>query len=102
MDTVTEQSYSALLKDPRWQRKRLEVMQADGFTCQCCFRKDKPLNVHHKKYIQGAMPWEYDTRDLITLCEECHERYHYDVKKMKYFADQLEMVVDALKAVSVM
>ena len=52
--------YDELLKDPRWQRKRLEAMQADKFTCQMCFRSDKPLNVHHKKYIQGAAPWEYD------------------------------------------
>lgn len=48
--------YDELLKDPRWQRKRLEAMQADKFTCQMCFRSDKPLNVHHKKYIQGAAP----------------------------------------------
>lgn len=100
MDTITEQSYPTLLKDPRWQRKRLEVMKADNFTCQCCFRKDKPLNVHHKTYIQGAMPWEYETRDLITLCEDCHKKYHHDVKKMKYFANQLEVIACALKVVA--
>ena len=26
--------YSKLLQDPRWQKKRLEIMQRDNFTCQ--------------------------------------------------------------------
>lgn len=34
------------------------------------------LQVHHKKYIQERMPWEYAEEDLITLCNECHNIYH--------------------------
>jgi 5-methylcytosine-specific restriction endonuclease McrA len=90
--------YDELLKDPRWQRKRLEAMQADKFTCQMCFRSDKPLNVHHKKYIQGAAPWEYDTSDLITLCEKCHAKYHRDVAKTKIMIDTLLIISERLKA----
>ena len=47
--------YDELLKDPRWQRKRLEAMQADKFTCQMCFRSDKPLNVHHKSISKALL-----------------------------------------------
>lgn len=32
-------------KDPRWQRKRLEVMQIARFECELCASKDKTLNV---------------------------------------------------------
>ena len=68
-------SYIELLKDPRWQKKRLEILQRDNFTCQICPRtKTKStLQVHHKKYIKGKNPWEYENEDLITVCEQCHE-----------------------------
>lgn len=34
------------------------------------------LQVHHKKYIQNRMLWEYDDNDLLTLCESCHREEH--------------------------
>lgn len=43
-------SYAFKLKDPRWQRKRLEILQRDNFTCQECYATDKELNVHHLIY----------------------------------------------------
>lgn len=64
-------SYSEKLRDPRWQRKRLEIMQRDGFTCQLCKSKTDTLNVHHLAYGPGD-PWDCDDLLLVTLCEECH------------------------------
>lgn len=66
-------SYAEMLKDPRWQKKRLEVMQRDGFRCQHCLSEDKPLQVHHLVYDKDKKPWEYDNNQLITLCEDCHQ-----------------------------
>lgn len=65
-------TYSDKLKDPRWQKKRLDILNRDEFTCRFCSTDDKPLHVHHIHY-ESFNPWE--TRDslLITLCEECHE-----------------------------
>lgn len=63
--------YSDLLKDPRWQKKRLKIFERDEFTCRHCLASDKPLNVHHVKYF-GA-PWDIEDKYLITLCEDCHE-----------------------------
>lgn len=34
------------------------------------------LNVHHKYYIKGKMPWEYEDNALIALCESCHRETH--------------------------
>lgn len=65
-------TYAEKLRDPRWQKKRLEVMEFDGFTCRRCGAKDKTLNVHHMFYEKGKAPWEYDFQTLITLCEGCH------------------------------
>lgn len=67
-------SYAELLKDPRWQRKRLEVLNRADFTCQECSDKTKTLHVHHTYYAKGRKPWEYDATELKCLCEDCHAR----------------------------
>lgn len=76
--TMANSNYFTLLKDPRWQKKRLEIMNRDGFKCQDCGHDDLPLNIHHKYYIYGMTPWDYDNDILITLCEECHQQWEYD------------------------
>jgi 5-methylcytosine-specific restriction endonuclease McrA len=76
--------YSEKLKHPKWQKKRLEILQRDNFTCRCCKEKDKPLNVHHVVYNKNCEIWEYNNIDLITLCDECHKTWHtlYDNKNL--------------------
>lgn len=77
-------NYEDLLKDPRWQKRRLEIMQRDNFTCQQCgngLNNGVPLNVHHLRYYKNKQPWEYADTDLITLCEECHKKEHLKKKK---------------------
>jgi hypothetical protein len=66
-------TYVEQLRDPRWQRKRLEIMQRDGFACQECLDDKSTLNVHHKVYRRGFKAWEYDPEHLVTLCEGCHK-----------------------------
>jgi hypothetical protein len=61
------------LKDPRWQRKRLEIMQRDEFCCRVCGDSESTLNVHHGYYGKGLAPWEYGDDTLWTLCSSCHE-----------------------------
>ena len=66
-------TYSEKLRDPRWQKMRLLVMERDGFQCTHCEAEDKTLNVHHKVYRRGRDPWAYPDEELTTLCEDCHE-----------------------------
>lgn len=66
-------TYYEKLRDPRWQRKRLEIMERDGFACRSCLSKTDTLNVHHGFYDRGVDPWDYPGESLITLCEQCHE-----------------------------
>lgn len=73
-NSTAQSSYAEKLKDPRWQRKRLEIMKRDNFTCQDCRSETKTLNVHHRLYIPGIEPWNYPDYLLITLCEECHKK----------------------------
>ena len=67
-------TYADKLKDPRWQKKRLEIMERDGFRCRDCGDDESTLNVDHKVYRSGADPWDYPNDDLQTLCEDCHDR----------------------------
>lgn len=65
-------SYAEKLKDPRWQRKRLEILERDGWACVLCDDATNTLHVHHWYYTKGKEPWEYPARALATLCESCH------------------------------
>ena len=65
-------SYREQLLDPKWQKKRLQVLERDKFTCHSCLSTDNTLHVHHKMYKNGRMAWEYHIDDLVTLCHECH------------------------------
>lgn len=64
-------TYAEKLRDPRWQKKRLRVMERDEFSCHDCGKKDKTLHVHHCHYVKGG-PWETPSELLLTLCEDCH------------------------------
>lgn len=64
-------TYSELLKDPRWQRKILEVFQRDNFCCLMCGSNEHTLHVHHEKYCKN--PWDVSEDHLKTLCFRCHE-----------------------------
>ena len=65
--------YSEKLKDPRWQKKRLKILERDEWHCQKCFDDESTLVVHHRLYLPNAEPWDYPDELLITLCESCHE-----------------------------
>lgn len=87
--------YTELLKDPRWQRKRLEILNRDDFTCVFCGAKDQTLHVDHKRYARGG-PWNVDDKDLQTLCEICHQRITVLRREIREMADACDEV-DLLK-----
>jgi hypothetical protein len=70
-------TYGEKLKDPRWQKKRLEIMERDEFTCQYCQCKNQTLHVHHKTYEFNNDPWDYEDFNFITLCKLCHTEEEY-------------------------
>jgi len=69
-------TYFEKLKDPRWQRKRLKVLDAYGFQCSMCLCKDRQLHVHHNAYLKDKEPWDYELTQYSILCEDCHEATH--------------------------
>lgn len=67
-------TYAEKLKDPRWQKKRLQVLEAAGWECVNCGSGTKTLHVHHGYYMRGREPWDYPDTALHCLCEDCHKR----------------------------
>lgn len=67
-------SYSEKLKHPKWQRKRLEVLSRDNFTCVKCGDSETELHVNHLKY--KGEPHDVPLNYLETLCKNCHKIYH--------------------------
>lgn len=68
-------TYFEKLKDPRWQKKRLEVFERDNFKCTNCGSSEKTLHVHHGYYTSDTEPWEYNIKSLHTVCWECPQEF---------------------------
>lgn len=68
-------TYFEKLKNPLWQKVRLQVFKRDDWTCLRCGAKDQTLHVHHLEY--HGEPWDTPTDKLETLCETCHEWREY-------------------------
>lgn len=78
--------YAEKLKDPRWQKKRLKILERDKWQCVKCHDDKSTLHVHHKKYDENKDPWDYPDKQLETLCETCHEKTHavgVDLERVK-------------------
>jgi hypothetical protein len=71
---MSTKTYYELLRDPRWQKKRLQIMDRAGFRCEHCDEDPQTLNIHHSYYEKGLKPWEYPDESLHCLCEKCHKK----------------------------
>lgn len=80
--------YVVKLRDPRWQKQRLKILERDRWTCQVCESTTDTLAVHHLYYEGATDPWEYPDEALLTLCEECHSRETEDLKVAMRFLSQ--------------
>lgn len=68
-------TYEEQLLTPEWKARRAEIIERDLGMCQRCM-SSKNLQVHHTKYFDGLMAWEYKDWYLLTLCEKCHKDHH--------------------------
>jgi 5-methylcytosine-specific restriction endonuclease McrA len=69
-------TYQEQIKHPKWQKRRLEILERDLYTCQHCNNKEKTLHVHHFYYEKILKIWEYPDDALITYCNVCHDEWH--------------------------
>jgi hypothetical protein len=74
--------YGELLRDPRWQKKRLKILERDNFTCRDTGATDEELQVHHCWYAKGP-PWETPDAVLLTLSKSAHQRRQHAENEIK-------------------
>lgn len=86
-------TYAEKFKDPKWQKKRLKILERDEWSCQKCYDKNETLHVHHRRYIQGRDPWDYPDSVLITLCKPCHEHETENLDECS--SDLISIIKDA-------
>lgn len=68
---------------PEWKLFRDQIIEHDGGVCQVCKRRESDgiiLQVHHKVYHPGVLPWDYDPRECETLCMFHHAEHHEKVR----------------------
>lgn len=84
---ATQTTYQKKLLDPRWQKKRLKILERDDWTCQRCGDSTSFLHVHHLSY--GKEPWDVSNDLLVTLCENCH----YIVEQLQSEGNEIEKII---------
>ena len=72
--TTGQRNYIEKLRDPRWQRRRLAVLERAGWRCEGCGTNHVNLQIHHGFYERDADPWDYPDGALFCVCDSCHER----------------------------
>lgn len=93
--------YADKLKDPRWQKKRLKILERDNFKCQSCGDSENTLHVHHFSYKKN--PWDSEDYELVTVCETCHEIWHkiFDELGKYYDSSHMSLVVQLFNKMEV-
>ena len=76
--------YTEKFKDPRWQKKRLEILEREKWMCEDCGDKATQLHIHHGYYEKGLDPWDYNSDTLHCLCKDCHEYQQDTLRDMQY------------------
>jgi len=109
--TLAQKKYYEKLKDPRWQKRRLFILERDEWKCRCCENGDKTLTVHHLWYKKGKEPWDYTDEALVTLCEDCHEterEFRQDLEvwliqeiKKRLFVGDLQEIVSTISGLEI-
>lgn len=79
---MSRASYAELLKHPLWQRRRLEVLSRADFRCERCGNAEQQLHAHHKTYVRGRDPWDYEDELLECLCDPCHGLAHQHQERL--------------------
>ena len=70
-ELIAKARYAEKLKNPLWQKRRLEILSRDHFKCLLCKDDKHELQIHHLGYT--GEPWEAPDEFLKTLCASCHK-----------------------------
>lgn len=78
---MPDERYNQYLRSPEWQALRSQRLKIDNYKCQRCGRPFD-LQVHHLFY-PAELGTEDPYRDLVTLCDACHEIVEHQKKEYR-------------------
>lgn len=65
--------YYEYLQTDHWKETRKSALKRAAFRCQVCNTNERTLHVHHRTYERRG---QENPKDLIVLCESCHQTFH--------------------------
>jgi hypothetical protein len=67
-----------LYRQREWKAYCAEQIKLHGGVCAHCLRAapEVVLQVHHRDYVKGRLPWEYHYDECDVLCRGCHAKEH--------------------------
>lgn len=75
--SMSKKKFSKRLKrvdsKSKWGQTRNKLFQERGYRCETCL-SDNSLHIHHIKHV--SLGGTNESKNLIILCEACHEREH--------------------------
>jgi 5-methylcytosine-specific restriction endonuclease McrA len=69
---------------------RKEIFKRDNYTCKCCSKYGGDLNAHHLDGWHWATDKRLDPNNLVTLCEDCHKKFHHRYTSFNNTKEQFE------------
>lgn len=77
---MNELKYKIYLESGHWLTLSRLRKEFDDDQCVIC-GVEHPLQVHHRTY--DRCPYMERLSDVVTLCDECHKKYHKKLGKLK-------------------
>lgn len=88
-----KRTYSDKLRDPRWQQKRLKLLEAAEWKCWSCESGTTNLQVHHQYYLRNTDPWDYEDDCYKVLCEDCHKTNQKSMETAHKFIARFHLIL---------
>ena len=73
---LTDEERNSKRDNKQYREWRSKVFKRDNWTCQCCKIKGKNINAHHLNSYTTDKNNRYNVENGITLCVECHKKFH--------------------------
>lgn len=76
---MSTKDYSDFHNKKAWRDKRIVILKRDGYQCRECKRYGKIIEadtVHHILPIEERYDLRLNNKNLLSLCESCHEKMH--------------------------
>ena len=78
--------------NPKWKKRRLDILKRDKYTCRSCGASSCALHVHHRWYLSGRKAWEYPDVALVSMCPGCHHEYGPSTLEKESFEATIEFL----------